>query len=83
MHAAQHLIRCRNAIGLPAEPPVDEFAGAKFGHVAFNDLTHSKRAHRGVERYWRAVVAFIIGPAALRGIDGQVVVPDQDFAFAG
>src|SRR5207302_6160914 len=50
MNATQHRIRRRDAIGLPAEPAVDKFAGTKFRRVAFDDLTNSERAHRRVQR---------------------------------
>src|SRR6202043_3826344 len=75
--------RPRDARGLPAKPAVDKFAGTKFTRIAFDDLTDGERAHRAVERHGRAVVPFVVGPAALRGIDGKVAVPDQDFALAG
>src|SRR5437660_2315844 len=83
MNATQHRIRRRNAIGLPAEPAVDKFAGTKFRRVAFDDLTNSERAHRRVQWHRCAVVPLVVGPSALRRIDGEIAILDQYLALAG
>src|SRR5215831_11972228 len=82
-NATQHCVWSGNAIALPAEPAVDAFAGLKPGGVAFKDFADGKRAHRRVQRHRRAIVPFVIGPAALRWIDREKVILDQNLSLAG
>ena len=80
--AAQHSVWRGDAIALPTEPAVDELACAELGCVAFNDLTKGERAHRRIQRNGCAVVPLVIGPSALRRIDGDIAILNQDLAVA-
>src|SRR5216683_935784 len=82
LDAAQHRIRRRDAMALPAKPAIDKFAGTKFRCVAFEDLADGERAHRRVQRHRRTVVPLVVGPSALRRINREIAILDQDLALA-
>src|SRR5262249_21750808 len=71
-----------DAIALPAKPPVDEFAGPEVRRIALQDFADGEGAHRRIQRHRRAVVPLVIGPSALRGIDGEKAIFNQDLALA-
>ncbi len=82
-HLARHLAAIRQGVVLPAEHAGDDFAGAIFRMLRFDDFSHREGAHHRADLDRLGVVRRGVDPATHRRIDRQEAVAHHELAAIG